>query len=370
MQDDMRVAQLRDVPAAQIQLAAANPRTDGAEDIAGLAASLSAGLAQRPTLLELGPEQYAVLTGERRVRAALAAGWATIPALVEEPLDPLAAHTRRVLENLHRKDLGPLDEARALRLDWLIANAVALELTEAAATAVAAGGSVQSALAPLTQVLLDAGWSATRPTVTQEQYLTARGLGMSTASLRKKLQLLTLTDAAQERLAALGLTEASVRAFARLDAAQQTTLLAALDADPSLVRKVKTIIQDVTARGYPLAHALALARGEVWSGVAETEGDETGGDLATDAPAGAARLGTPSTPGREAAPVLGAEAAAAAAQRSQAALAVLMGAEALSEAVATLSGPLGTDLAEVVRAAEELLRAALHQMQELIANEE
>src|SRR5262249_9043314 len=100
-----------------------------------------------------------------------------------------------------------------------------------------------------------------------------RGLGISRASLRKKLQVLNLSDAAQEQIDTIGLTEAGIRAFMRLAVTRQEQLLVALNADPSLARGVKTIIQDVTKRGYPLEHALALARGEVWMGTADDSAD-------------------------------------------------------------------------------------------------
>ena len=48
-------ARLLDVPASAIRLTLANLRTDGEDDLDGLAASLTHGLAQRPTLIEIAP---------------------------------------------------------------------------------------------------------------------------------------------------------------------------------------------------------------------------------------------------------------------------------------------------------------------------
>lgn len=257
-------ARLAEVPLEAIRLAPANPRSNGEAGLDGLTASLAHGVAQPPVLIEVAPGVYEVLTGERRVRAALAAGWPAIQALVEPPLSPIAAHTRRLVENLHRADLTPLDEARALKLGWLCANAEALGLAEQAHAALAGAPGVGAALDALAELLGMAGWSASCPPVTQAAYLNGLGLGMSTAALRKKLQVLNLSPAAQTRLGALGLTEAGMRAFIRLAPAQQEALLAAIDAEPRLARKIKTIVQDVNKRGYVLEHALALARGEVW----------------------------------------------------------------------------------------------------------
>lgn len=261
----MTDARLIDVPLTAIRLAPANPRTDGAHGIDGLAASLDAGLAQRPTLVEVETGVYEVLTGERRVRAGLARGWQTMPVVVEGQLTPVAAHARRVVENLHRADLGPLDEARALKLDWLNANAVALGLGEQADKALAEAGTVRASLAAITALLVDAGWSPTHPTLTQETYLTQRGLALSKAMLRKKLQVLNLSPAAEARLDQAGLSEAGIRAFVRLDHADQTLLLDAIADDPTLVKETRTIVGWVRdpVKRRTMAQAIAIARGEV-----------------------------------------------------------------------------------------------------------
>jgi ParB family chromosome partitioning protein len=54
---------------------------------------------------------FVLIAGERRWRAAQAAGWKKIPALVRQHEDPLEL---ALIENLQRQDLHPLDEAEAL----------------------------------------------------------------------------------------------------------------------------------------------------------------------------------------------------------------------------------------------------------------
>jgi len=54
--------------------------------------------------------RYQLVAGERRWRAATAAGLATVPALIEE-LDDDAALEIALIENLQREDLSPLEEA-------------------------------------------------------------------------------------------------------------------------------------------------------------------------------------------------------------------------------------------------------------------
>jgi hypothetical protein len=366
-------ARLMDVPASAIRLTPANPRTDGETDLDGLAASLAHGLAQRPTLIEVEPGVFEVLIGERRVRAGLASGWEEIPAVVEAPLDPIAALSRRIVENLHRKDLNPLDEARALKLGWLCANAAQMSLSDQTNAALAAAGDIRAGLESVRTLLAEAGWAQSRPPVTQEAFLEGLGLGISKASLRKKLQVLNLSDAAQDKLDTLGLTAAGIRAFMRLDSGQQDELLKAIDADPALARKVKTIIQDVTKRGYPMPHALALARGEVWTGL---EDDAIGGvredaDSADDTEGRdpfqpLARSTSPGLPA-PAEPQLSAGDAAQAAALSKAALELLTRAEEVQSCAAQLVTLLGggspADLpepnGEMIQIACDLIRESI-----------
>jgi ParB family transcriptional regulator, chromosome partitioning protein len=55
--------------------------------------------------------RYELIAGERRWRAAVAAGLEAIPALIEE-IDDETALEIAVIENLQREDLSPLDEAQ------------------------------------------------------------------------------------------------------------------------------------------------------------------------------------------------------------------------------------------------------------------
>jgi ParB family chromosome partitioning protein len=66
----------------------------------------------RPLVAADGPVAYELIMGERRLRAATAAGLATIPAVVRETADD-AMLRDALLENLHRANLNPLEEASA-----------------------------------------------------------------------------------------------------------------------------------------------------------------------------------------------------------------------------------------------------------------
>jgi len=70
------------------------------------------GLLQPVVVRQLGPDRYELVMGERRWRACQAAGTGTIPAIVRETADD-AMLRDALLENLHRQQLNPLEEAAA-----------------------------------------------------------------------------------------------------------------------------------------------------------------------------------------------------------------------------------------------------------------
>lgn len=87
------------------------------EGLASLAASVAeVGVLQpilvRPIGDEGGQPIYELIAGERRLRAAKRVGLTVVPAIVRDVSD-LASMEQAVVENLHRKDLNPLEEAAA-----------------------------------------------------------------------------------------------------------------------------------------------------------------------------------------------------------------------------------------------------------------
>lgn len=85
------------------------------EGIVELAASIRAqGLLEPIIVRPRAKGGYEIVAGERRWRAAQRAGLETIPALVRE-LDDRQAMAIALVENIQREDLGPLDEAAALK---------------------------------------------------------------------------------------------------------------------------------------------------------------------------------------------------------------------------------------------------------------
>ena len=84
------------------------------ESLAELAASVREIGVLQPVLVRKAGEEgaYELIAGERRWRAARRAGLAVIPAIVHTT-DDIGSVERALVENLHRQDLTPLEEASA-----------------------------------------------------------------------------------------------------------------------------------------------------------------------------------------------------------------------------------------------------------------
>jgi ParB family chromosome partitioning protein len=105
---------LREVPVERLRPNPRQPRrTFDEEPLASLTASVAAlGVLQPLLVRELGAGEYELIAGERRWRAARRAGLSTVPVLVRQA-DDLASLEQAVVENLHRADLNPMEEAAA-----------------------------------------------------------------------------------------------------------------------------------------------------------------------------------------------------------------------------------------------------------------
>ena len=104
---------IRNVPLDRITPNPDQPRMTFDEDaLAELAASITEHGVLQPILVRPTGElqQYQLVAGERRWRAARAAGLKEIPALIEQ-LDDETALEIGIIENLQREDLSPLEEA-------------------------------------------------------------------------------------------------------------------------------------------------------------------------------------------------------------------------------------------------------------------
>lgn len=107
-------ASLRELAVSQISPNPHQPRAHfDEESLASLTASVSElGVLQPILVRPVGEDRYELIAGERRWRAAKRAGLQAIPAVVRR-IEDSASLEQAVVENLHRQDLNPLEEAAA-----------------------------------------------------------------------------------------------------------------------------------------------------------------------------------------------------------------------------------------------------------------
>ena len=189
-----------ELPIDQVLPNARQPRTVFDEDaLAELVFSIrEIGLLQPIVVRRSGPDTYELIAGERRLRASKEAGITAIPAIIRDTDDD-AMLRDALLENLHRADLNPLEEAAAYQ-----------------------------------QLLSDFG-------CTQDEL--ARRIGRSRPQVSNTLRLLKLPPDVQRRVAAGVLSAGHARALLSLDdAAAMEALAVRIVAEGLSVRSVEEII--------------------------------------------------------------------------------------------------------------------------------
>lgn len=91
------------------------PRRDFSEpELASLAESLKEHDMLQPILVRQVNGRYQLISGERRLRAAVRAGWTTVPARLRQADDRLVAELA-IVENLQRKDLNAVEKAMSFK---------------------------------------------------------------------------------------------------------------------------------------------------------------------------------------------------------------------------------------------------------------
>jgi len=101
----------------KIQPSPSQPREDfDPKALKELADSIKSQGILQPLLVRKLPDDdsYQLIAGERRFRAAKLAGLKKVPALIKE-VDEQQALALSLIENLQRKDLNPIEEAKAYR---------------------------------------------------------------------------------------------------------------------------------------------------------------------------------------------------------------------------------------------------------------
>lgn len=160
------------------------------------------GMLQPIVVRPAGDGRYELVAGERRYRAARLAGLEEVPAVVRTTLDGDLL-TEALVENIHRADLNPMEEAAAFQ-----------------------------------QLLDDFG-------VTHEQL--AAKLGKSRPAISNALRLLTLPAALQEFISSGKLSAGHARALVALDdSAAQTRVARRVIADGLSVRATEALVRKLS----------------------------------------------------------------------------------------------------------------------------
>ncbi|MCI0398530.1 MAG: ParB/RepB/Spo0J family partition protein [Chloroflexi bacterium] len=176
------------------------------------------GVIQPIEVTQTGPEQYMIVHGERRWRAAQLAGLESIPAVVRRrDYDTITRFVRQMVENIQREDLNDVDRAAGLvRLKELMQEELDVELAE---------GTVEG-----------------RPHATKMTWAkVGKRMGMTRQRIHQLIQLLTLPEEIKNAVREGQLTERDTRVYQGLRIPQQRDLHQARvrgDLTPTEVRRV------------------------------------------------------------------------------------------------------------------------------------
>jgi ParB family chromosome partitioning protein len=111
---DTEVAHQKEGPISSISPNPRQPRTVFDEDALNelIASIKEIGILQPPVVRKVSEGRYELIMGERRLRAAKAAGLTTIPVIIRQTPDNELLR-EALIENIHRSQLNPLEEAAA-----------------------------------------------------------------------------------------------------------------------------------------------------------------------------------------------------------------------------------------------------------------
>jgi len=194
------VAQQNEVPINQISPNPRQPRTVFDETALNelIASIKSIGILQPPVVRKVAENKYELIMGERRFRAAKAAGLTSIPVIIRQTPDNELLR-EALIENIHRSNLNPLEEGAAY-----------------------------------SQLLTDFG-------CTHDEL--ALKLGRSRPLISNTIRLLNLPDSVQRKVAAGVISAGHARALLGLtDAAEIEKLASRIVAEGLSVRSIEEII--------------------------------------------------------------------------------------------------------------------------------
>ncbi|WEV71098.1 nucleoid occlusion protein [Lactobacillus sp. ESL0785] len=193
--------QIKDLDLTKIKANSHQPRREFSdESIRELASTLDKDGLLQPIVVREKGENYEIIAGERRYRAAKQLAWKTIPAIVNNMDDGQAA-SFALIENLQREDLNPIDEAQAYDNLMKLNN--------------------------LTQTAL------------------AKNIGKSQSYIANKLRLLKLTPKVQSYLASGQISSRHGRCLVGLSEKDQGRVLDEILANNLNVNATEEIVKDV-----------------------------------------------------------------------------------------------------------------------------
>ena len=106
---------VRNISIEKIKANKYQPREEfNQEALSDLAASIKEKGFIQPVLVRLKDNEYELIAGERRLRAAKKLGYKEIPAIIKEASD-LDSLELSIIENIQRENLNPIDQARAYK---------------------------------------------------------------------------------------------------------------------------------------------------------------------------------------------------------------------------------------------------------------
>lgn len=182
------------------------------------------GVIQPIEVTEIAPNNYLIVHGERRWRAAQMAGLETIPAVVQRRnYDNVTRFVRQLVENIQREDLNDVDRAAGLlRLRDLMQNELDTARDEGITSDEPWGNKIS--------------WAKV-----------GKRLGYSRQRIHQLIKLLDLPDEIQEDIRGGVLSERDTRIYQGLKPSQQRALHKARlagDLSPAEVKEVARYLKD------------------------------------------------------------------------------------------------------------------------------
>lgn len=157
----------------------------------------------QPLVLRRKNDKYEIIAGERRYKAAKIAGLVSVPAIISNLSDAASAEVA-VVENVQRKDLTAIEEARSY------------------------------------QTLLEKGY------MTQEEL--AKKMGLSQSAISNKLRLLTLDESVQQAVIKGQISERHARSLLKIkDHETQKVLLNKIITERLTVKGLEDEIKKITS---------------------------------------------------------------------------------------------------------------------------